>query len=333
MWGLLLDKKDLLKHDWADEWDQLPEEVLPSGAADQASQITLRLPTGAATALQRLAQRKTLPYLALARSWIIHGIELGNFPDARLELIDAEVESGKQLNIKIDPAMLTRLKRFGHDARTPYHRLARLWIYEGLRREGALQEWADAVKPQHIPMKEFMLLLLHAPGPGGIPDEAIRGVTRLTKLLFVASQQLLAGPKDRFYAYDFGPFSDEVYDATQALEHDGLLSEEAVPNHATPTFEEMMTVIRRKSKTPQASVPVFSLSERGRQVAATLTNQRKDLEAVLQIIKVVKQDYGRLKDDELIERVYEEFPTFTTSSRIADKVLHRSKIRKDVIKK
>jgi hypothetical protein len=49
-----------------------------------------------------------------------------------------------QLNIKVDNDVLLKLKRFAHGHHLPYHRLARLWIYEGLRSE---QAWAGLPKP------------------------------------------------------------------------------------------------------------------------------------------------------------------------------------------
>jgi predicted DNA binding CopG/RHH family protein len=134
------DSKDaLLSRNWSAEWERLPPVTLPGSRATEAGQITLRLAASALAALRTLAKRKTLPYHALARSWIVESLSRETLPSIDLDLTDVGLAADAQLNIKIDNDVLLTLKRFAHGHRLPYHRLARLWIYEGLRSERA---WA-----------------------------------------------------------------------------------------------------------------------------------------------------------------------------------------------
>ena len=129
----------MLNKDWSAEWERLPVVKLPGSGAAEAGQITLRLAASALAALKTLAKRKTVPYHALARSWIVGPLSRETLPSADLDLRGVGLAADAQLNIKIDNEVLLTLKRFAHGHHLPYHRLARLWIYEGLRSERA---WA-----------------------------------------------------------------------------------------------------------------------------------------------------------------------------------------------
>jgi len=133
----------LLNRDWSAEWDRLPAVRLPGSRAAEGGQITIRLSAGALAALKTLARKKTLPYHALARSWIVGSLSRGTLPSVDLDLTDVGLAADAQLNIKIDNDVLLTLKRFAYGRHLPYHRLARLWIYEGLRSE---QAWAELPK-------------------------------------------------------------------------------------------------------------------------------------------------------------------------------------------
>jgi predicted DNA binding CopG/RHH family protein len=132
-------KDALLSRDWSAEWARLPVVKLPGSRAAEAGQITIRLAASAVAALKILAKRKTLTHHALARSWIVGSLSRGMLPTVDLDVTDVGLAADALLNIKIDSDVLFRLKRFAHGRHLPYHRLARLWIYEGLKSE---QAWA-----------------------------------------------------------------------------------------------------------------------------------------------------------------------------------------------
>lgn len=69
-----LDRHDaLLDRDWADVWESLPEApaLVPRL---KTAQITLRIPATVLARTKRVAAARSLPYHALARSWIIDGL-------------------------------------------------------------------------------------------------------------------------------------------------------------------------------------------------------------------------------------------------------------------
>jgi len=313
----------LLNRNWSAEWERLPAVKLPGSRAAEAGQITIRLAASALAALKSLAKRKTLPYHALARSWIVGSLSRETLPSVDVDLTDVGLAADAQLNIKIDSEVLLALKRFAHGRHVPYHRLARLWIYEGLRSEQAWARRAETVRK--ITMADLMLLLLHARGPKGSQDESIKGITRLVKLLFVASQRLGGGPRDLFYAYSYGPFTDAVFDAKGALAAEGLLAGESEAVDL-PSFEQMKAAALRKGKS-QGSVPLFQLSAKGRRVAEGLTREDPRLQDIMAVIESVKRIYGVLSDDRLLERVYEEYPAFAEKSIIRQEVRERAKAR------
>src|SRR5207237_5291596 len=119
----------------------------------------------------------------------------------------------EQLNIKLDQDVLDKLKARSHELRRPYHRLAREWIETALSRE---EEGfgLDPTPARQPALKELMVLLLHSTNRGG--GDAIRGVTHLQKLLFILEQNLTP-QRSHFYAFNYGPFSEEVNDAARAL--------------------------------------------------------------------------------------------------------------------
>lgn len=310
---------------WSAEWESLPVVDLAFERSGEPAQITLRLSSGAVEALRRVADRKALSYHALARSWLADALNHPHVPSAEIQAADYWAPSDRQLNLKLDATLLDGLKVASSRIRLPYHRLGRLWLYEALAREEAIdfngQHTSD---PSLI---EELLLLLHARGPQNAIDEAIRGRTRLIKLLFVVSKALDRKPTQLFYAYNYGPFSDEALDAVEALKNQGFLEGSTTQTTERPSFDDMMAIVKQKSAR-ETSVPIFRLNPKGANAVDELLRHRPDLQAYLQTVESVKREYGRLRDDELVERVYEEFPQFTDRSLIRDEVRARQSRRK-----
>jgi len=126
------DRRDaLLDQDWAEGWEVLPEApALVS--RPKTAQITLRLPSLLLARIKRAATARSLPYHALARSWIIDGLRAGEPPTTG---VGVEQPQADQLNIKLDQNVLDQLKARADQLRRPYHRLAREWIEAALGRE------------------------------------------------------------------------------------------------------------------------------------------------------------------------------------------------------
>jgi hypothetical protein len=318
------DRRDaLLDRQWESSWETLPEAPPLVSREAKSAQITLRLPAHVLAALRAVASRKSLPYHALARSWVLDGLRREQLPDAQLDLAEDEVAGSEQLNLKIEPDALEHLKVVSDRLRRPYHRLARQWIEAALVEEQALAPQQSG--PSRPAMKDLMVLLLHATdGPGG--GAAVRGITRLQKLLFVIEQKLVADGS-RFYAYNFGPYDEQVNDAAQALRVQGLLRGSPAASPAPPSFGEMMAVIkdRRGPRDDTKVVEEFALSNEGHMAAERLRRSNQAYERLYARIGELRREWDR---PDLIERVYEAFPKYTERSLIRDAVAQRKKRRR-----
>ncbi len=128
-------RQELLDRDWGEAWDSLTSAPALVVSQPKSAQVTLRVPAELVTALKEIAQLKALPYHGLARSLIADGVRERRIPSAAEEVADRGAPGETQLNLKMTPALLAEVKRFSDEIRIPYHRLARLWIDTGLRRD------------------------------------------------------------------------------------------------------------------------------------------------------------------------------------------------------
>jgi predicted DNA binding CopG/RHH family protein len=315
LWETLLDR------DWSETWDTLPEapELV---SRPKTAQITLRLPTTLLARIKRVAHARSLPYHALARSWLIGALRQPGVP----EVLDGETEPQmEQLNIKLDQVVLDGLKQRGHDLRQPYHRIAREWIeWETLQAETALG--LDSTPAAQPPIKELMVLLLHATNQQG--DSAVRGMTRLQKLLFVIEQKLAS--QSAFYAYNFGPFNEEVNDAARALEVAGFRRSAEPDSSGPPSFQEMMaTVVERATPDDGGSKIVeFALNEHGHEAAERLRRSSPAYEQLFTFVEAIKKEWDTPNVADLVARVYEAYPKYAEKSVIREEVKRRGRGRR-----
>lgn len=309
----------LTERDWGHEWDRLPEAPAQFRRSAEPTQLTLRVPDLTVQSLRHEAQRRHLAYHALARSWIVEALDARIAPSHEAVEIDLSLNSDVQLNLKLDADLLLRLKQAAARQRLPYHRLARLYIHDALRLSSARLQ-----APKGPSLKELTLLLLHARGPQGVPDEAIAGVTRLEKLLFITSRYVPGPAGGTFFAHHYGPFSPDVYESEEELEVEGLIegATQAAPERAS--FSRMRALIEKQGTT-QEVMKLFRLTGQGRAVAEELLKRGEAYEQAAEFAEQVKKEYGKLSEADLIDRVYREFPEFTGRSKIAHEVEARSK--------
>jgi predicted DNA binding CopG/RHH family protein len=309
------DRKDsLLNRDWSSVWDGLPEapEIV---SRPKAAQITMRIPSRLLARMKGVSAAKSLPYHALARSWIIEALRSSAPP---INSVSADEPQAEQLNIKLDNDTLDQLKERADELRRPYHRLAREWIEAALTREEESLgiDPAPAGRPK---LKDLMVLLLHASDHRG--EDAVRGMTRLQKLLFVIEQKL-AADHSRFYAYNYGPFNEEVNDAAQALKLQGLLQGPEAVTASRPTFAEMMASAMARSGPREDSTAAedFALSDRGHEAAERLRRSNRAYEELFAYVRELRQEWDT---PDLVDRVYETWPTMAEKSLIKDEVESR----------
>ena len=306
----------MLDQDWSETWDTLPKapDLVPRA---KTAQVTLRLPVSLVDRIKRVATTTALPYHSLARSWIIEALRQ---PDAPVPQASDAAPQTAQLNLKLDNSTLDELKARASELRIPYHRLAREWIQLAVTQAEAS---LDLPSPQRLPaIKDLIVLLLHSPNKHG--NSAIRGVTRLQKLLFVVQKQMSL--KSDFYAFNYGPFNEDVNDAAHSLELAGFLQGPKAKTASPPSFDQMMaTVAERAGSNEEQKVKVFELSDKGHEAAETL---RQSDESFSQLFEAVHQIREEWDTPDLIERVYEAWPEYAEKSVIREEVDRRRKGRR-----
>ena len=310
----------LIDRDWGDDWESLPEApaLVPRG---KTSQLTLRIPPSTLARLKAVARARSLAYHALSRAWIADALRSAGPPVTSLVRDDRQ---SAQLNLKVEQELLDALKRRAGEMQRPYHALARQFIETAVEREEKeLGIYASSrARPS---MSDLMLLLLHAPGSRGA--EAIHGMTRLQKLLFVIEQKL--NPGQHFYAYKYGPFDEAVHDAADALRLAGFVGGTAPLSASSPTFEEMMRTAADRSGPREASEPdVFALNAEGHGFVEQLRRSNRAYEALFERIAAIRREWDTPRLDDLVARVYAEWPEYAEKSLIKDEIAERASRRR-----
>lgn len=133
----------------------------------------------------------------------------------------------------------------------------------------------------------------------------IEGRTRLVKLVFLLQKKILeelrlgfARDAYRFRPFNYGPFTEEVYDDFETLRIRGLASVEG----------------------DDEAVQRFQLTDKGRAILSNLTANQTIPPALFAEIQELKRTYGSLPLDQLIKRVYSQYPSYTGKSLIKDSI-------------
>ena len=191
--------------------------------------------------------------------------------------------------------------------------------------------------------KELLVMLLYAPDASGALNVPIRGRTRLVKTVYLFRQELykkfkfdeVIQQKDlpNFKAWDYGPFSRDVY---QDLEF--LLVTDFVVKQSTgeaPAFEEVVershvnnTVLSAYDRSGDAvegavsefEEEQFSLTDKGRAYAeervwSKLSSKQKEGLAAF------KDRLTKAPLIAILKYVYENYPAEASKSKIKEKVL------------
>ena len=218
-----------------------------------------------------------------------------------------------QLNLKLDQNLPDALKRRAGELRRPYHGLARELIEVAVERaERSLGTFRPPASARTL--SDLMVLLLHAPDSRG--QEAIRGMTRLQKLLFIIEQKVSPGP--HFYAYNYGPFDEAVHDAANALRLAGFLRGSPAVTTTAPSFADMIAAAQQRSgPRGDSQSEAFALSDRGHEAADRLRRSSRAYEALFATISDIRREWDT---PDLVDRVYETWPQYTERSRFRAEV-------------
>ncbi|MEO0019097.1 MAG: hypothetical protein ABIK47_00435 [candidate division WOR-3 bacterium] len=186
--------------------------------------------------------------------------------------------------------------------------------------------------------KDLLLLLLYAPGRTQRYAEPLLGMTRITKLLFIALKELNLGKLIRkpyqFAPYKLGPFSPELYDDLEILMQAKLLRCYEIDPAGMPVVKtdaetiKLLTALNSGVKTAErldAGQLLFELTPRGRRFARALfqiaSRKKKNLAAGL---KIIKAQFGSLPLTQLLRYVYRRYPEYTTKSEIIDRIIGKT---------
>jgi len=180
---------------------------------------------------------------------------------------------------------------------------------------------------------EAILVLLYCPGSSGRYGEEVRGITRLDKLLYLIMKETNLGKameeEFKFEAYDYGPYSNEIYDAVETLKDAGLI---AVQTGQFLDYREVSDAerIEREVTLDEDRIPlterkleIYGLSDFGMKAGKKLFERLTPEER--EGVKRIKEKFNLMSLRELIEYVYKNYPESAIRSKIRETILSESK--------
>lgn len=185
--------------------------------------------------------------------------------------------------------------------------------------------------------RDILLLLLYSPGKSPRPNQPIVGRTRLVKMLFLFKEEALKHFKKGtsidegnfydFFAWNFGPFSSQVYDDLNFFELRGFIrksesTEETIPESAAE-WERWLSAGLPEADDESYSEyeeQEFELTPKGE--AFVENNLYGELSLKQQ--KLLQEFRARMESAPLrgiLKYVYENYPELTERSEIREQVL------------
>ena len=170
---------------------------------------------------------------------------------------------------------------------------------------------------------DLLLALLFAGGSRKGENEEIVGNTRLVKLMFLLAHEtsLRKYLTDfTYHAYNFGPYSSELFDALQALINAGLIKTEESDSEGYLDEADRFQVERQvadDAESPRTTI-IYTLTPEGKRVGSALfraltPSEQKEL-------TTIKRVFNSSTLKKLLQYVYRKYPKFTTESVIKDYV-------------
>jgi hypothetical protein len=181
--------------------------------------------------------------------------------------------------------------------------------------------------------RDILLLLLYAPGRTGATNEPVSGRTRLVKMLFLFKQEVLpefrAGTEIseqnfyEFFAWDFGPFSTQVYDDLSFFQLRGFVetgpsNEESVPE-AIAEWEKWRESTEIDDELDVYEEETFRLTELGVRFCQPMFDRLSDAQHKLLVSFKTRLGDAPLRG--ILRYVYKTYPAQAEKSKIASDVL------------
>lgn len=184
--------------------------------------------------------------------------------------------------------------------------------------------------------RDVLLLLLYSPGVGDQVNEPIIGKTRLTKMVFLFKKEAwphfsknISISNDKFYdffAWNFGPFSKEVYDDLVFFQNRGFIEASVADERPLPESAAEWSLWLRFLDDTSSDDAVeyqeeqFALSkDKGIPFAASLYESLTPNQQ--EFLRVFKRKLQRSPLRAILQYVYSEYPEMASRSTILDKVL------------
>lgn len=168
----------------------------------------------------------------------------------------------------------------------------------------------------------IVLLIGSDPGPKEKAGE-IRGITRLEKLVFLLEKETKAGSlmteKADFEAYNFGPFSQKVYQALNTLSAAGLVRDTAEKSASNEDQYEVSQVVGMDAAPAPYATRDFELTDVGREYYQALVSELPK-EAVEEVTHL-RRKFAGWSLRQLVRYVYERHDDYTVNSLIREDIL------------
>lgn len=255
--------------------------------------------------------------------------------DVSAEFASVRPKKNRQLNLRVDEELLTRLRNVAAHQGEGYHSLARRLVEEGLARELTTEsEHQETTAPSAFQMKHVLLVLLGSRGPTTQENEPLVGRTRLQKLLFLAAQHLKGESLARFEAYDYGPFDEGIEPDVEFLTGEGLVERGGAADDWRRSDKEkvlgaeILDWVRSRPEQIQPEDESYRLTQRGmewvrRFFDSPAFGSAEAKEKLARECQALKETYGRVPLNDLVDLVYTEYPEFTKRSKIRHQVAER----------
>lgn len=173
-----------------------------------------------------------------------------------------------------------------------------------------------------LPIKQgvdFLLLLLH--GQGKEPN-AISGITRIMKLLFLFEKEAecdkYCSDYYQFIPYKLGPFAPKVYEDLKLLIELGFVEKKDLDKDGIPLIYLEDAKIDEGFRFNEVTT-VYTLTELGNKYAQALAKGLAP--KLLAKIRQIKMQFSLLSLKELLSYVYHHYPEYTTHSEILKELL------------
>jgi uncharacterized protein len=188
--------------------------------------------------------------------------------------------------------------------------------------------------------RDILLLLLYSPGKTAQVNEPIVGRTRLVKLLFLFKKEALPHFQRgtdineenfyQFFAWNFGPFSTQVYDDITFFVLRGFIESSAVEEEPLPESAAEWDEWQSQSGTKQTpdeftayEEEKFLLTDRGLKFTRAMYDVLSPSQR--QLLQEFKARLGQAPLRAILKYVYTTYPETTDKSQIKGEVLGHSR--------